>query len=60
MFKYVKTFQNILSLEEKVQSILSEIESLQKKLYFNVESDVKTSAQTGYIHETEIGVRKKK
>jgi hypothetical protein len=44
-------------LEEKVQNILNDIETLQKKLYFNIESDVKTAAQTGFTHETEVGVR---
>ena len=54
--KYFSEKKKTPPLEEKVQSILGDIDNLQKKLYFNVESDVKSAAQTGYIHETEIGV----
>lgn len=58
--KYFAEKKKTPPLEEKVQNQLTEIESLQKKLYLNIESDVKTAAQTGFIHETEIGVCYKK
>ena len=55
--KYFAEKKKTPALEEKIHLQLSEIDSLQKKMFSNLETDVRNAALGGYVQESEIRVR---